>query len=64
MFDRNRLILEVGQGHHLLVDGTLKSNESGVNTLSDFSRKARVKGSRDISVIYAFNLEKKEPVCY
>lgn len=63
MFDRNRLILEVEQGHHLLVDGTLKSDESGVNTLSDFPRKARTKESRDISVIYAFNLEKKEPVC-
>ena len=63
MFDRNRLILEVGQGHHLLVEGTLKSDESGVNTLSDFSRKARMKGSRDISVIYAFDLVKKEPVC-
>ena len=63
MFDRNRLILEVGQGHHLLVDGTLKSDESGVNTLSDLSRKSRMKGSRDISVIYAFYLEKKEPVC-
>ena len=63
MFDRNRLILEFEQEHHLLVDSTLKSNESGVNTLSDFSRKARTKGSRDISVIYAVNLEKKEPVC-
>ena len=64
MFDRNRLILEVEQEHHLLVDGTLKSDESGVNTLFDFSRKTRTKGSRDISVIYAFNLEKKEPVCF
>lgn len=63
MFDCNRLILEVGQGHHPLVEGTLKSDESGVNTLSDFFRKARTKESRDISVIYAFNLEKKEPVC-
>ena len=51
------------QGHHLLVDGTLKSDERGVNTLSDFFRKVRTKGSRDISVIYAFDLEKKEPVC-
>lgn len=34
-----------------------------MNTLSDFSRKARTKGSRDISVIYAFDLEKKKPVC-
>ena len=53
----------VSMDHHLIVDGTLKSDESSVNSLSDFSRKARTKGSRDISVIYAFDLEKKEPVC-
>ena len=53
----------VEKGHHVLVDGTLKSNESRVNSLSDFSRKARLKGSRDISVLYAYDLEKQEPVC-
>lgn len=52
-----------GIDHHLLVDGTLKSDESSVNTLSDFSRKARKKGTRDISVIYAFDLDAMEPVC-
>ncbi|MDR1135048.1 MAG: hypothetical protein LBL49_02555 [Clostridiales Family XIII bacterium] len=31
----------MGIDHHLLIDGTLKSNESTVNFLSDFSRKAR-----------------------
>ena len=54
---------KVGADHHLLVDGTLKSDESSVNSLSDFSRKARTKGSRDISVLYAFDLEAMEPVC-
>lgn len=54
---------EVALGHHLLIDGTLKSDESRVNSLSDYSRKARLKGSRDISVLYAFDLEKMEPVC-
>ena len=49
--------------HHLLVDGTLKSDESKVNSLSDFSRKAKTKGTRDISVMFAFDLEKMEPVC-
>lgn len=49
--------------HHLLIDGTLKSNESNVNCLSNFSRKARIKGSRDISVIFAFDLELMEPIC-
>jgi len=53
----------VGLDAHLLIDGTLKSDESSVNTLSDFSRKAKVKGSRDISVIYAFDLGRNEPVC-
>ncbi len=53
----------VGIDHHLLVDGILKSDESDVNSLSDFSRKARTKGTRDISVLFAFDLEKMEPVC-
>lgn len=53
----------VGIEHHLLVDGTLKSDESNVNSLSAFSRKARTKGTRDISVLYAFDLEAMEPVC-
>ena len=32
-------------------------------SLSEFSRKARTKGTRDISVLYAFDLEEMEPVC-
>ena len=61
-FMRNRTAA-VAMDHHLLVDGTLKSDESKVNSLSDFSRKARTKGTRDISVLYAFDLEEMEPVC-
>ena len=38
-FMRNRTAA-VAMDHHLLVDGTLKSDESKVNSLSDFSRKA------------------------
>jgi len=41
----------------------LKSNESRVNSLSDFSRKAKTKGTRDISVLFAFDLEAMEPIC-
>ena len=53
----------VKMDHHLLIDGTLKFNESKVNSLSDFSRKAKTKGTRDISVLFAFDLEIMEPVC-
>lgn len=61
-FMKNRAAA-VSMDHHLLVDGTLKSDESKVNSLSDFSRKAKTKGTRDISVLYAFDLEAMEPVC-
>ncbi len=54
---------KVEMDHHVLIDGTLKSDESTVNSLSDFSRKARTKGTRDISVLFAFDLEAMEPVC-
>ena len=61
-FMQNRAA-SVNMEHHLLIDGTLKSNESRVNSLSDFSRKAKTKGTRDISVLFAFNLEAMEPIC-
>lgn len=61
-FMRNRA-KAVCAAHHLLIDGTLKTDNSSEDSLSGFSRKARVKGTRDISVMYAFDLEAKEPVC-
>lgn len=54
---------KVNIDHHVLIDGTLKTNESKVNSLSNFSRKAKKKGSKDISIIYAFDLEAMEPIC-
>lgn len=59
----NNRTKKIDADHELLVDGTLKSNESKINSLSDFSRKARIKGSKDISVLYAFDLDTMEPVC-
>lgn len=47
----------------LAVDGTLKSDESKVNTFSDFSRKALKKGTKDVSVIYAYDVQREEPIC-
>jgi hypothetical protein len=61
-FMQNRAA-SVKTDHHLLIDGTLKSNASRVNSLSDFSRKAKTKGTKDISVLFAFDLEAMEPIC-
>ena len=60
MRDRVERVLKTD---HLLIDGTLKSCESEVNSLSDYSRKAKTKGTRDISLLYCYDLEMKEPIC-
>lgn len=49
-------------GKKQVIDGTLKDNNSIENGFSEFSRKGRVKGSKDISLLYSYDLESKEPV--
>ena len=53
----------VAETDHLLIDGMLKQDTRTVNDLSAYSYKAHIKGCRDISVLYAYDLEKMEPVC-
>ena len=53
----------VAADHHVAIDGTLKQDTSLVNDLSAFSYKARVKGCKDVSVIYAYDIEAMEPIC-
>jgi len=54
---------KVTPDHRIAVDGTLKSDESSVNTFSDYSRKALKKGTRDISIIFAYDITTGEPIC-
>lgn len=49
--------------HHIAIDGTLKQDNSKVNDLSAYSRKARVRGCREVSVLYAYDIERMEPLC-
>ena len=49
--------------HHIAIDRTLKQDTSRVNDLSAFSYKSRVKGCRDVSVLYAYDIEAMEPIC-
>ena len=59
----SRRIKAVAETHHVAIDGTLKTDNSTVNDLSDFSYKSRVKGTKDVSVIYAYDVERMEPIC-
>ncbi len=62
LFCRKRA-MRVASDHHVVIDGMLKQDTSSVNDLSAFSYKARVKGCRDVSVIYAYDIEAMEPIC-
>ena len=53
----------VSEEHHIAIDGTLKQDTSIVNDLSAFSYKSRVKGCKEVSVIYAYDIENMEPIC-
>ena len=49
--------------HHVAIDSTLKQDSSKVNDLSEFSYKSHGKQHRDISVLYAYDVELMEPIC-
>ena len=49
-------------GKDLVIDGMLKDYNSKDGYLSEFSRKARTKGSKDLSLLYAFDPKSKEPI--
>ena len=53
----------VAANHHVAIDGMLKQDNSIVNDLSAFSYKARTKGCREVSVLYAYDIEAMEPIC-
>ncbi len=53
----------VSADHHIAIDGTLRHDTSVVNNLSGYSHKARETGCKDVSIIYALDIELMEPIC-
>ena len=49
--------------HHIIIDGMLKQDNSTVNDLSKFSYKSRLKGIKNISILYAYDYDLMEPIC-
>ena len=54
---------QVCKEHHVAIDGTLKQDTGRCNSFSAYSHKAKVRGIRDISILYAFDINTLEPVC-
>lgn len=59
-FMRKRI--EKFAGGRMVIDGMLKDYNSQTSSFSEFSRKAMKKGSKDVSLMYAFDPLTKEPV--
>lgn len=58
-------IKSAAPGHHLAIDSALKNNTTTVNDLSSYSCKAKKSdfGIREYLVIYAYDIENREPIC-
>ncbi len=61
-FMKNR-VSKLSDNSSCVLDGTLKDNNSDTNSFSEFSRKGRTKGSKDLSLLYLYDLNTCEPVC-
>ena len=59
-FMRNRVEMYAGKG--IVIDGMLKDYNSITGSMSEFSRKGLKKGSKDVSIMYAYSPEHMEPV--
>lgn len=56
-------INKLPNNHIIAVDGMLRQDTSEVNDLSNYSFKSRIKGIKDISILYAFDVTSMEPLC-
>lgn len=59
-FMRNRVARYADK--NIIIDGMLKDYNSVTGSLSEFSRKALKKGSKDISLMYAYSPQAMEPI--
>lgn len=57
-------VARLAPGAKAAVDGTLIGDGSIVNSLSELSRKAKVRGGKEVSILYAYDIGKREPICF
>lgn len=53
----------VANEDHVAIDGMLKQDNGDANDLGNFAGKSRVKGRKEISILYAYDIELGEPIC-
>lgn len=62
LFIRKR-VKKIDYDNRIAIDGMLKNNNSRINSLNDFSFKSKIKNSKNISIIVAFNVSTKDVIC-
>ncbi|AXJ70944.1 transposase [Mycoplasmopsis bovis] len=61
-FIQNR-VSKIDESNKIAIDGMLKNNNSKVNSLNDFSYKSKLKNSKNISILIAFNVTTRDVIC-
>ncbi|MBT1397051.1 hypothetical protein FCM67_04170, partial [Mycoplasma bovis] len=61
-FIQNR-VNKIDKSNKIAIDGMLKNNNSKVNSLNDFSYKSKLKNSKNISILIAFNVTTRDVIC-
>ena len=62
MYIQNR-VEKIDENNKIAIDGMLKNNNSRINSLNEFSYKSRIKNSKNISILVAFNITTKDVIC-
>ncbi len=62
-FMEERINEMVSESTKILINGMLKNDNSKIDSFAGFSYKGRIKGTKDISIICALDVEKREPIC-
>ncbi len=61
-FIQNR-VNKIDESNKIAIDGILKNNNSKVDSLNDFSYKSKLKNSKNISILIAFNVTTRDVIC-
>lgn len=57
------MVMGVQEGDHVIIDGSLRQDQSRVNSISEVSRKTSLRGYKEVLLMYAYCMETRQPLC-
>lgn len=57
------MVMGVQEDDHVIIDGSLRQDQSRVNSISEVSRKTSLRGYKEVLLMYAYCMETRQPLC-